>query len=99
MEEHACQVEKNPCSIPGSVGPGIYLLSLQRLVDGEVSVVVHAENDDFPGVVEPGRSRNVNPLVLGGYDGGDGVTWEGGRRGVSTAERLPACSQPCSASH
>lgn len=55
-----------------------YLLSLQRLVDGEVSVVVHAENDDFPGVVEPGSSRHVNPLVLGGYDGGDGVTWKRG---------------------
>lgn len=48
-------------------------------MDGEISVVVHAENDDFPGVVEPGRSRDVNPLMLGGYDGGDGVTWKPGQ--------------------
>lgn len=58
--------------------PWRYLLSLQCLVDGEISVVVHAENDDFPGVVEPGRSRDVNPLMLGGYDRGDGVTWKRG---------------------
>jgi len=74
--------------------PQRYLLSLQRLVDGEVSVVVHAENDDFPGVVEPGRSCDINPLVLGGDDGGDGVTWKRGGCGVSTAQQLPACSQP-----
>lgn len=55
-----------------------YLLSLQRLVDGEVSVVVHAENDDFPGVVESGCSRHINLLMLGGYNGGDGVTWKRG---------------------
>lgn len=90
MEEPACQVEK-PAQHPWQRAPRRYLLALQRLVDGEVSVVVHAENDDFPGVVEPGRSRDVNPLVVGGYDGGDGVTWKGGGRGVRIC--LPAPSR------
>lgn len=60
-------------SIPG----WNYLLSLEGLVDGEVPVAVHVEQDDFAGVVEPRRSRHVNPLVRGGDDGGDGVTWTG----------------------
>lgn len=67
----------NPCSVLGRH----YLLSLQRLVDGEVPVVVHAEKDDLPGVVEPGSSCDVDPLVLGGDDGGDGVTWKGAGMG------------------
>lgn len=54
-----------------------HLLSLEGLVDGEVPVAVHAEQDDFAGVVEPRRSRHVNPLVLGGDDGGHGVAWKG----------------------
>lgn len=92
MEKHACQVEKS-VQHPWQYVPRHYLLSLQCLVDSEISVIVHTENDDFPGVVEPGCSRNINPLVLGGYDRGDGVTWKEGGHGVSTAERLPACSQ------
>lgn len=57
-----------------STVPQHYLLSLQRLVDGEVAVVVHGEDDDLPRVVEPRRSRDVEPLARGGHDGGDGVT-------------------------
>lgn len=57
-----------------STVPQRYLLALQRLVDGEVAVVVHGEDDDLPRVVEPRRSRHVEPLAGGGHDGGDGVT-------------------------
>lgn len=57
-----------------STVPRRYLLALQRLVDGEVAVVVHGEDDDLPRVVEPWRSRHVEPLAGGGHDGGDGVT-------------------------
>ena len=96
MEEHACHVEKS-VQHPWQRVPRRYLLSLQRLVDGEVSVVVHAENDDFPGVVEPGRSRDINPLVVGGYDGGDGVTWKGerarGEHGRAAPCLLPAAAR------
>lgn len=95
MEDHVHQVQKS-LQYPWQRVPQHYLFPLQCLMDGEVLVVVHAENDDFPSVVEPGCSRNINSLVLGGYDGGDGVTWKGDVRRVSTATLLPAW---CSASH
>lgn len=63
----------SPSNTPSTV-PQRYLLALQRLVDGEVAVVVHGEDDDLPRVVEPRRSRHVEPLAGGGHDGGDGVT-------------------------
>lgn len=63
----------SPSNTPSTV-PRRYLLALQRLVDGEVAVVVHGEDDDLPRVVEPRCSRNVEPLAGGGHDGGDGVT-------------------------
>lgn len=51
-----------------------YLLSFQRLVDGQVAVAVHGEDDDLPSVVEPGCSRDVEPLACSGHNRGDGVT-------------------------
>lgn len=75
-----------------STVPRRYLLSLQRLVDGEVAVVVHGEDDHLPRVVEPRRSRDVEPLACGGHDGGDGVTCVLGGEG---GEQDPdPCSPP-----
>lgn len=51
-----------------------YLLSFQRLVDGQVAVAVHGEDDDLPSVVEPGCSRDIEPLACSGHNRRDGVT-------------------------
>lgn len=49
------------CQVRGCVPH--HLLAFERVQDGQVSGVLQGEDDDFPGVVEPGRSSNNQPTA------------------------------------
>lgn len=96
-EELSCSPTRLPCPQP----PLRYLLALQGLVDGETSVVVHSEQDDFACVVEPGGSGHIHPPLPGGHDRCDCVSCHGRKQaglwpcGLADLTRALCVAQLC----